>query len=180
MKIQPLFSTKERELILAYLLDHPSEKINMNQLARKLKISVGQIHKYVSILRKEGIVKGIGIQDTPMVRSLRVLRNLQRIEEKKLINRLKRHIPNILGIGIYGSWADGTNKENADLDVWIKLEKSPADIDIAKTRKELENVILVPVDITIATPEHMKHFREKSDSFYFSLYNGIKLWGEEL
>lgn len=180
MKVQPLFSTKERELILAYLLDHPSEKINMNQLARKLKVSVGQIHKYVSILRKEGIVKGISIQDTSMVRSLRVLRNLQRIGERKLINRLKRRIPDISGIGIYGSWANGTNTENADLDIWIKLEKSPADIDIAKTRKELENVIRVPVDITIATPERMKHFREKSDSFYFSLYNGIKLWGEEL
>ena len=180
MKIQPLFSTKERELILAYLLDHPSEKINMNQLARKLRISVGQIHKYISILRREGIVKDNNLQDTPTIRSLRILHNLQKINERKVIQLLKRSIPDILGIGIYGSWAKGTNIENADLDIWIKIKKSPSDIDIAKTRKEIESAIRVSVDMTIATPESMKHFREKSDSFYFSLYNGIKLWGKEL
>ena len=180
MKIQPLYSTKEREIILNYLLDHPSEKINMNQLARKLKISVGQVHKYISILRREGIVKGDSLQDTPTVRSLRILYNLQKINKKKIVQLLKRHFPDISGIGIYGSWAKGTNIENADLDIWIKIEKSPLDINIAKTRKEIEIVIGVPVDLTMATPESMKHFREKSDSFYFSLYNGIKLWGEEL
>jgi len=180
MKIQPLYSTKEREKILSHLLDHPSEKINMNQLARRLKISVGQVHKYVSILRKEGIVKGDSLQDTATIRSLRVLCNLQKINEKKIIQLLKRHLPDISGIGIYGSWAKGTNIENADLDLWIKMKKSPSDIDIAKTRKEIETVIGVPVDLTIATSESMKHFREKSDSFYFSLFNGIKLWGEEL
>ncbi|MFH1448245.1 MAG: nucleotidyltransferase domain-containing protein [Candidatus Micrarchaeota archaeon] len=180
MNICPLFATKEREKILDYLLEHPSERINMNGLARKLHLSPGQIHKYITILRKAGLVEKDTIKETPLTGVLRLTHNLKRIAQTKLVDILRRGFPRVKGIGIYGSWASGTNLEDADLDIWLKIEKEPADENMAKMRKKLEKKLGIPVDIVIATPERLKHFQEKSDSFYFSLYHGRILWGEGL
>ncbi|MCK4318948.1 nucleotidyltransferase domain-containing protein [Candidatus Micrarchaeota archaeon] len=180
MNIHTLLSTEEREKILRYLLKNPSNEINMNKLARELRLSVGQIHKYVTILRKERLVDQNRLQEIPITKTLRLLFNIKRIQEKRLVAILKNHLPKSKSIGIYGSWANGTNLEGADLDIWVKMDNEPADLELAKTRKKLEKKLGVPVDLTIATPERLKHFREKSDAFYFSLYNGIILWGEGL
>jgi predicted nucleotidyltransferase len=180
MKIYRLLSTDERERILGYVLEHPSERINMNKLARELKLSVGQIHKYVTILREYKIVMDDRLQEIPLTCALRLLWNLKRIKEAKVVGILRRGLPNIIGIGIYGSWASGTNSEGADLDLWVNTEKEPDDISIAKVRRELETRMQLPVDLTITTPDRLAHFRKKSDAFYFSLYHGIVLWGDRL
>lgn len=180
MRIYPLLSTEEREKILGYLLAHPSEKINMNRIARELGLSPGQVHKYVSILRKEGLVEKDEWKEGPPAHSLRLLFNLKRIGEADAVGILCRELPGVKGIGIFGSWASGTNIEGSDLDIWVKIGKEPKELAVAKARKRLEEKIGAPVDVIIATPERMKHFREKSDAFYFSLYNGRILWGEGL
>ncbi|MBI5035829.1 hypothetical protein HZC09_00655 [Candidatus Micrarchaeota archaeon] len=180
MNIRELLSTEEREKILGHLLGHPAEKINMNALARTLKVSPGQVHKYVAILRKEGLAKKDGFRETPVTRALRVLFNLKKIKEAGLVETMRRRFRKATGIGVYGSWAAGTNVENADLDLWLKMQLEPGDLEIARARKEAEKRIGAPVDFTIATPERLERFREKSDAFYFSLYHGILLWGEDL
>jgi predicted nucleotidyltransferase len=180
MNIVPLFSTKEREEILSYLLTNPSEEITMRGLARKLKLSPGQVHKYIGILKKEGLFERKRLKETPLTSSLRLLWNLKRIDDAGIVGILRRGFTKVAGVGMYGSWASGTNLEDSDLDLWVKTETEPKDIEIAKVRKELEAKIKVPVDVVIATPERLEHFRVKSDSFYFSLYNGKLLWGEGL
>ncbi len=180
MEIHPLVSTEERELILGYLLAHPSEKINMNGIARELGLSPGQIHKYVSILRKEGLVKGDEWAEGPLAHALRLLFNIKRIGGAEVVGILRRELPGVTGVGIFGSWASGTNLEGSDLDIWVKMGKEPEELAVARARRKLEERVGAPVDIVIATPERMEHFRKKSDAFYFSLYNGRFLWGEEL
>ncbi len=180
MNVSQLFSTKEREKILDYLLEHPSEQINMNKLARKLNLSPGQIHKYISMLRKSHLVERDKLKETPFTRAFRLVNNLKRIEKSKIVSLLRTTSPGITGMGMYGSWASGSNLESADLDIWLKVKNEAADEDIAKVRKELEKKLGAPVDIIVATPERLEHLHEKSDSFYFSLYNGILLWGEGL
>jgi predicted nucleotidyltransferase/DNA-directed RNA polymerase subunit H (RpoH/RPB5) len=180
MRIHPLLSTEEREKILGYLLMHPSEKINMNGVARELGLSPGQVHKYVSILRKEGLVEKDEWKEVPLAHSLRLLFNIKKVGGAGIVDVLRRELPGVEGIGIFGSWASGTNAEGSDLDIWVKMGKEPEELAVAKARKRLEGKVGVPVDIVIATPERMKHFREKSDAFYFSLYNGRILWGEGL
>ncbi len=122
MNLQELFSTKERELIINYLLDNPNVEINMYQIAKKLKISRSQVHKYVSILRRENIVKGKKFLNMPLINSLRLTRNLNKINEFNIVKILQKYFPRAEGIGIYGSWAKGTNDESADLDFWIKMQ----------------------------------------------------------
>ena len=180
MNIQPLFSTPERERIMEHLLEHPSEEISMNALARKLRVSPGLVHKHVSLLRKNGLVRGRKLLDTPLVRALRVVDNLRRVEEAALPNILRKHLAAAKGFGMYGSWSNGSNSETADLDIWVKLEKEPKDSELAALRKRLEGALGVSVDVLIATPDRLEHLRAKSESLYYSLYNSILLWGEPL
>lgn len=180
MKMQTLFSTDERERILFYLLGHPSQEINLSSLARLLKVSVGQVHKYIAIMKKLGLMKGGRLCDTAAVRALRVILNLDIIEKKNVVKLIRAELPEVKGIGVYGSWANGTNNEAADLDLWLKTAKQFKDVDVAMLRRLLEKKLGASIDLTIVTPERMEHFREKSDSFYFALFNSILLWGENL
>jgi predicted nucleotidyltransferase len=180
MHFSEIFSTKERIKILGYLLEHPSKKINMNKLARKLKLSPGQIHKYITILRKEKIVIKDCINESSYTHSLRLLWNLKRIQKSSLEKILQRSFSKLKGYGIFGSWANGTNTEEADLDIWLKMDKEPDDLQIANARREIQKKIGVAVDLVVATPIKLKHFKDKSETFYFSLYHGKVLWGENL
>lgn len=178
MRMQALFSTDERERIIRYLLENPSEEIGINALARKLNVSPSQVHKYVSLLRESGIAKGMKLRDVPLVHALRLVDNLRRIERARIVGLTRKNLPGIRGMGIYGGWADGSNTETSDLDIWIRMETEPDDIRLAGLRKALEGKIGVPVDILVATPERLGHLRKKSESLYHSLYHSIKLWGE--
>lgn len=180
MNLSMIFSTKEREKILDYLLKYPTKKINMNKLARDLDLSPGQIHKYVSILRKEKIIANDQLKEFHITFALRLLLNHKRIQKANIVKILHNSFPQLKGLGIFGSWARGTNLEGADLDIWLKMEDEPNDLEIAKAKRAIERKIKVPVDLVIASPKRLKHIKEKSDAFYFSLYSGINIWGEEL
>lgn len=180
MNMQPLFSTKERELILDYLLDNPDEEINMNGLARKLGVSPGQVHHYLGILEKQGLFRNRKLVDNAITRSLRVVKNLNRIKESRAVERIRKKLPRAKGIGVYGSWANGTNKWSSDLDLWVKINKDLSDLELAKLNKELSEKIGVSVEVLIATPDRMEHLRKNVESLYHSLFNSITLWGESL
>ncbi len=180
MDISKLVSRKERVKLLEHLLYHASEEIVPNRLAKKVGVSRSQAHKYVNILREAGLVEGKRLRETPMLQSIRALLNLGRIEEADASGILKRHFPKMAGWGVFGSWSTGTNSEGSDLDVWVKLDNEPEDLEIARAKKEISERLGVPVDIIAATPKRLEGFKKKSDSFYFSLYNGKAIWGDGL
>ncbi len=180
MDLPKLFSTRERVKILGFLLEHPSAKINMNKLARDLKLSPGQIHKYITILRQEKIVVDDQLKESYVTYSLRRLWNIKKIQDADIPKIARRYFPKFKGLGIFGSWAKGDNKEESDLDIWLKLDFEPTDLEVAEAKKAMEKSIRANLDIVIASPKRLKHLHETSDIFYFSLYNGITVWGEEL
>lgn len=111
---------------------------------------------------------------------MRAAKNLSEIEKSRVTHIIKKEIPAAKGIGVYGSWVHGTNYEKTDLDLWVKAPKNPSDLQVARARREIEKKVGVPVDLTCFDKEKLEQIKEKSDSFYFSLYNSIKLWGEDL
>jgi predicted nucleotidyltransferase len=180
MSINALLSTKERLAILEHALYHPDEPINMNRMAKLLKLSPGQIHKYVEILRGEGLVEADRVQETPLAQSLRALLNTSRVEGADVDGILRKHFPKMKGWGLFGSWAAGTNFEGSDLDIWMKLEKEPPDLELARAKNEIAKKLGVQADLIAATPKRLDGFRQKSDAFYFALYNGKRMRGEGL
>ncbi len=177
MNMATLFSTPERERILEYFLYQPKEKMTMRQIARELSLSPALIHKYVTLLRKFGLLKGMEMQNTPLVCSLRLTQNILRFRRAGIAGILKKKIPGIKGVGFFGSWAKGTNDMDSDLDIWIKVEEEPELLLVAETRKDLEKKMKVDIDMVVIDEKKIIAHREKNPPFYFSLYNSIVLWG---
>ncbi len=106
--LQQLFSTPERYKILSYILENPLNLHRVNDIARKLELNKGTVSTYFRFLKSRNIItakeKGCEVNlNSPVAREIKVLLNVNKINIAPLI-KLK---PN--GVGLYGSWAAGTN-----------------------------------------------------------------------
>jgi len=177
MDISELLSTKERALLLEYLLLHPSLEIVPDRVARSTGVSKSQAHKYVNMLRKAGIVTGRRLKDSPLLQSIRAVFNIRKIGGADVGGILKRRFPKMGGWGIFGSWAAGANSEGSDLDIWMKVDDEQGDLGMSRAKKEISEKIEASVDLIAATPKRLAALREKSPAFYYSLYNGRVMGG---
>ncbi len=177
MNMNELYSTPERERILRHLLYSQGEK-TMREIAKEAKVSPAQVHKYLGILEKAGIAKGTALLENPKVHAIRLAQNLERLERANLVGLLRKKIQGIRGVGIFGSWANGTNQKDSDIDVWVRVEKEPDVLKAAEARKELEKKLGAGVDLVFLDEKRLKGHMEKNPVFYFSLHYSIVLWGE--
>jgi len=180
MRFFDLVSTPEREKVAGHVLRHSSQPIRINAMARELHLSPGQVHKCVQRMRDLELVREDRIIEGPRITSLRRMFNVSELEEKKIASLIQEGFKPCLGIGVYGSWASGTNTEDSDLDIWIKLGIQPPDASIAATRRKIQQRLGVSVDFVFATRERMQDIAAKSPSLFYALHQGIVLWGEPL
>ncbi len=177
MNISELLSTPERERVLQRLL-YTSSQSSLYKIAREAKVSPSQVHKCISIWKKYGLIKGTVPKDQALIRALRLSENIHFLLDKKLLEQIQLALPNVIGIGLYGSWAKGTNNENADIDIWIFLDKGVDDLQIGRIRRLLEKKLKKKVDLTVLTVERLKELKDKNPNFYYSLYHSIRLFGD--
>jgi predicted nucleotidyltransferase len=149
-------------------------------LAKELELSKGLISKYLDILDKFGIVNKskrfrVNLED-PITRSLKIFFNLRRID----LGRIKKN-RHVLGIGLYGSWATGTNTRDSDVDIWLKLDKRLSEDIVAGFSADISRKTGYEVSILILTPDRIKRLRNEDRIFYHSLvFGSILLWGEDI
>jgi len=179
MNMNKVYSTPERERILRYLLYNQGEK-TMREIAKEAKVSPAQVHKYLRILEKAGVAKGTVLLENPNVHAIRLAQNLEGLEKAGLVGMLRKKIPGVRGVGIFGSWARGTNLEKSDIDVWVRVGKEPEVLKAAEVRKELEKKLGAGVDLVFLDEKRLKGHMEKNPVFYFSLHYSIVLWGKEV
>jgi predicted nucleotidyltransferase len=85
------------------------------------------------------------------------------------------------GLGLYGSWARGTNHQDSDLDVWIKADSLPAENMLARMQKDLSLQTRAEVNLLVLTPEKLERLKREDKPFYNSLIIGqVTLKGESL
>lgn len=179
--IYRLFSTREREKILEYIFDNPSKAYRVRDIAKTLSISVGTISGFFAFLKRNNILKRSGNNfyvniDNPLTKTLKIILNVERID----ITILKK-IPSCAGIGIYGSWANGTNKEDSDIDIWVRVEKKPGEEIIAKISSRMKKRMKRNVQLLIIDPEKNGLLRDNDPIFYYSLiYGSVVLYGKSL
>lgn len=177
MNMNKVYSTPERERILRYLLYNQGEK-TMREIAKEAKVSPAQVHKYLRILGKAGVAKGTVLLENPKVHAIRLAQNLGMLEKTNLVGALRKSIPGVKGVGIFGSWANGANQKDSDIDVWVNVEKEPEMLRAAEARKELEKKLGVGVDLVFLDEKRLRGHMEKNPVFYFSIHHSIVLWGE--
>lgn len=179
--LSKIFSRKQREEILSYILDHPSGNYRVREIAKRFKVSVGSVSQFFALLKRKGILKRRGDifsvnLNNPLVKTIKILLNVSRLD----IAPLKR-IPDLMGIGLYGSWADGTNNEDSDIDIWVRVEKKPAEDIIARASRRMIERMRRNVQLLIVDPVKNRMLRENDPIFYYSLvYGSVVLYGKSL
>lgn len=179
MNIQPLLSTPQRARILIHVLEDPERALRVADAARELQIAKGLVSSYFKLLLKQKIAqrkeKGIVADlSNPVTRVLRILINLERLDIRPLL-RLKPR-----GIGLYGSWARGTNSPRSDVDIWMTLSRKAKEQDIALAQAALSRSLGADVRLLVLDPQRLESVR-KDPTFYPALmYSTLMVYGEPL
>jgi len=176
MNIWKLFATRERFDTLKCALE--KEKVSVEELARELNLSKGFVSQFLRILEGEGLLRREGrkyvVKDTAITRTLKVFINTATIHEI-----LMKHKKDWMeSLGFYGSFASGKNKEDSDVDVWIKVSKHPGEKEIARIERELSDELGKRVHIIVLTPERLGRLKKDDFVFYCELKRSVVIWGE--
>jgi predicted nucleotidyltransferase len=177
--VTTLFS-KERERIVEYILSNPTRKIRVRELAKQLKLSPAHISRTLRILASNGFFKEDTVDlSNPYVRALKTFFNIKQLQEKNVTETLKKI--DILGAGVYGSWSNGSNHEDSDLDVWIKVHENPGERKIAIVSNDIRKALGRSIQILVLTPERIDRLKKEDPIFYYSLaFGSMILYGEAI
>ena len=173
--VETMFSDKKTEL-LEWILAHPTTEIKIRQTSKILHINAGYISTVIKELQRKNIVKKNRINlENPNTRALKILFNIQKISSaaRKLKNK------SIVGVGVYGSWAKGTNIEDSDLDLWIKTTEEISVEDLSRIRGVIrEQSGAHEVSLIVLTEKRIEEIKSKDQIFYSTLLNSFGIEGE--
>jgi predicted nucleotidyltransferase len=175
--LSELFKTEKRVEILYYVLYHDISTVT--EISRETGVSKGLVSRFLDYLKNNGLLERHGrkycLNDTTKAREIKVLLNLDKIDLDQ------RNLDWADAIGIYGSWASGTNTIESDFDIWVKVEKYPPEQKISLLNKNLRAMTESEVNMLILTPEKLETLKNTDKPFYNSLLrNSIILKGESL
>ncbi len=172
-----LFKSEERVKILYYALYR--DTVSVTRVSYETGTNKGLVSIYLDKLAKHGLLRKIDkkyqVLDNALVRAVKVLLNLDRL------GAMPVDLDKVRGIGIFGSWAQGTNTYESDIDVWIRVEDYPPEKELAKIQNELRKAAGCETNLLVLTPQKMRELRSKDVPFYNSLLRtSIVLEGEPI
>ena len=173
--LSKLLSSEERLKVLEYILYRTSFKVT--EVSKELKLSKGFVSEYLNLLYKKNLLDKKNhycLSKNPLINAIKLLLNINKID----VSKIKK--PYIEGIGLYGSWANGTNMYDSDLDIWIKTKNYPDENEMAYLSKTLRQMTKNEVQLLVLTPQKIKQI--KSDKPFFSslYYSSLILLGESI
>ena len=174
-----LFS-KGKDRLLESILDNPSRTPRVRELARLLKLSPAHISRTLKALDAYGIIeKGEVDLSNPYVRALKIFLNTKKLVDKDVAKLLRRLEP--IGVGLYGSWFNGTNDEESDLDIWVRVEVHPGEARVVSVSNDVRKIMGRGVQILVLTPERIDRMKKEDPIFYYSLvFGSMTLCGEPI
>ncbi len=176
-----LTHTKEN-IVINFLLSRKNglQTISMRKVAKLLKVSPALVSNVVKKMKKDNVLTKDGFfnEKDAYARSLKILLNVSLLKHIKLLEKFSRLKPK--AIGFYGSWANGTNNEDSDFDLWAKFDYDKIDQRmVASVQGELRKALNVNTQLLILTPEKLKSIKKTDPVFYYDLYfSSIVLYGD--
>lgn len=177
MNILPLlFSTPERVRILNQILFRQDE-FGVLEVSRECEVSKGLVSGYLRDLCREGLLDARGrkyaVRQTPTVHAIKRLLNLRRIPVEKII---RGHAGAIKGLGLFGSWASGTNNRDSDIDLWVSVEDHPGEMWAARLSKRIREVTSSEVNLILVTPPKLRSMQDTT--LLTEMRRGVLLHGK--
>ena len=172
-----LFKTEERAEILRSVMFGSSSSVA--EVSRATGVSKGLVSRYLHLLEMHGLLQKEGRKYSPRdsahSRAIKLLLNLEKMDLSALIP------DSVKDLGIYGSWARGTNHQDSDLDVWIKADSLPPENELARLQRDLSLQTDSEVNLIVLTPDKLERLQIEDRPFYNSLMmNSVTLKGEPL
>jgi predicted nucleotidyltransferase len=175
--LQELFSTNERVKILNVVLFE--QGLNNASITRKADVNKGLVSIFTRSLIDKGIVekrdRRYYFRSTPFVKQLKVLLNLSKMQD------IEELIPgSIIGMGLFGSWADGSNDTDSDLDLWMMMDEIDHE-EVGEVIQIIRERISSEPNILLLTPKKWKRMKKEDFPFTSSLLrNTITLAGMKI
>ena len=178
-----LISTHAQK-VLQFLLMHPAKMCYEREIARGTNISYGSANKVLKQLSKEGVIEkksegrmcyySLDISN-PYIKEFKILTNLVILEP--LVERLKQHTRRIV---LYGSWADGTDSEESDIDLFIVTSSEDKVRSIINNFSNSSRIANRKIQAVITTPTDLLNQDEKDKVFAKQVKQGKILWEKEI
>ena len=122
-----LFKTEERAKILRYVMFRSS--FSVSEISRATGVNKGLVSCYLRLLEELWLLQRDGrkyaLLDGALPRVIRLLLDLEKLDLYTLATGPIEVLKGLKGLGLYGSWARGTNHLDSDLDVWICADSYP-------------------------------------------------------
>ena len=174
--------------ILSWFLEHPSERVHVNRMARELGISTSSASTRLADLQKAGILVRersanavfYSLENgSSVVRQLKRLHTIMKMETLNLSDAFLSCDDAVLSAALYGSYASGENDVHSDLDLLvISAGKKQS---YAPVRETLENAFGCEVNIQTYAPAGWEKLKRSDKHFHLSLLSKhIILFGSEL
>lgn len=148
------------------------ESMHIRDIADELRISPGTVHKLISLLKANNMAsetrkKNRSIislnKENAMIKEIKRLINLNDFMNTKAYDKLKK----TGRIGIYGSYANGTNDNESDLDIWIRTEKK--EMELRPIIRAMEQEMKTRINPLILTEQKLSQLKRNDPEFYTRL-----------
>ncbi|VVB64999.1 Bacterial regulatory protein, arsR family [uncultured archaeon] len=175
-----LFKTEERTKILRYVMLRSSYSVS--EVSRSAGVNKGLVSRYLRLLEGLGLLRRDGrkyaLLNGAFPRAVRLILNLEKLDLSTLG---MGPIEGLKGLGIYGSWARGTNHLDSDLDLWIRADSLPKESDLARLQRDLSLRTGAEVNLLVLTPQKLRELKINDPPFYASLItNYLTIKGEPI
>lgn len=169
MELSRVFAKKSIDII--ELLNEKPRHIR--DVAEELGCNPATVHAAASLFEKIGIVKTTKRKNMKLIslnrenaflRGVKSLINLYKLKNSKTYPKLAA-----LGqIGIYGSYAQGSDDPTSDIDMWIHSQETNLR-QVLPLIKELEQELKKTVNVLILTDRLIKRYIKEDPEFYIRL-----------
>jgi predicted nucleotidyltransferase len=178
-----LFKTEERAKILRYVMFRSS--FSVSEVSRAAGVNKGLVSRYLHILEKLGLLERDGrryaLLDGALPRVVRLLLNLEKLDLPTLGMGPFDGPKGFKGLGLYGSWASGTNRLDSDLDVWISADSLPEELGLSRLQRDLSLRAGTEVNLLVINQQKLAELKINDPPFYSSLImNSLTIKGKPL
>jgi predicted nucleotidyltransferase len=174
--------------VLGYFLLHPNTSINVNELARTLKVSPTSVNNASRFYHNKGYLvkdeKGLAHYyrldaNNPVVVSLKKAYGLDFILSARPREVFLKADSNILSLALYGSYASGTFDEDSDVDFLVVTPSKKE--SVMGAIRELEDALGKEVNVSVFRLYEWRGLANKEDAFYINVVTDyVLLYGAGL
>src|SRR3989338_792817 len=168
MNIFPLLTSTNIRILK--LID--KEQLHIRDIADNLGISPGTVHKLAAFLKKTGLASETKQKNRillslnkhhPILKEIKRIINFNDILNAPAYRKLRKFGK----IGIYGSFASGTNDKDSDLDIWIQTSRK--ELELRPLIRELEKQLNTRVNPVFLTSQKIIYLKKDDPEFYTRL-----------